>query len=179
MDKNINIFSNLMTFLIVAIIFLVALFVIFMITLKNYNVKSSKLKFYGLFLEMDNRGILAFSAISLNFIFLVWCTTTFTGLNYIYVLMTLTFMLFANLVNKNYKKLPRDLLFTLINCLCIYVVNLLYNYLVNEYTSIFLLILLGLLMLFVFLYYIYTLFKLLNEVVQKDKYLQKKDYKKV
>ncbi len=34
-------------------------------------------------------------------------------------------------------------------------------------------------MLFVFLYYIYTLFKLLNEVVQKDKYLQKKDYKKV
>ena len=35
MDKNINIFSNLMTFLIVAIIFLVALFVIFMITLKN------------------------------------------------------------------------------------------------------------------------------------------------
>lgn len=52
---------------------------------------------------MDNRGILAFSAISLNFIFLVWCTTTFTGLNYIYVLMTLTFMLFANLVNKNYK----------------------------------------------------------------------------
>ena len=48
MDKNINIFSNLMTFLIVAIIFLVALFVIFMITLKNYNVKSSKLKFYGL-----------------------------------------------------------------------------------------------------------------------------------
>ena len=128
---------------------------------------------------MDNRGILAFSAISLNFIFLVWCTTTFTGLNYIYVLMTLTFMLFANLVNRNYKKLPRDLLFTLINCLCIYVVNLLYNYLVNEYTSIFLLILLGLLMLFVFLYYIYTLFKLLNEVVQKDKYLQKKDYKKV
>lgn len=93
--------------------------------------------------------------------------------------MTLTFMLFANLVNRNYKKLPRDLLFTLINCLCIYVVNLLYNYLVNEYTSIFLLILLGLLMLFVFLYYIYTLFKLLNEVVQKDKYLQKKDYKKV
>ena len=128
---------------------------------------------------MDNRGILAFSAISLNFIFLVWCTTTFTGLNYIYVLMTLTFMVFANLVNRNYKKLPRDLLFTLINCLCIYVVNLLYNYLVNEYTSIFLLILLGLLMLFVFLYYIYTLFKLLNEVVQKDKYLQKKDYKKV
>ena len=114
MDKNINIFSNLMTFLIVAIIFLVALFVIFMITLKNYNVKSSKLKFYGLFLEMDNRGILAFSAISLNFIFLVWCTTTFTGLNYIYVLMTLTFMVFANLVNRNYKKLPRDLLFTLI-----------------------------------------------------------------
>ena len=30
-------------------------------TLKNYNVKTSKLKFYGLFLGMDNKSILAFN----------------------------------------------------------------------------------------------------------------------
>ena len=85
MDNNVEILSNIVSFLVVAIIFLLAIAIIFAFALKKYNVKSNKLKFYGLFLEMDNPSIIAFSAVSLNYIFLIWCTTTFSGLNYIYI----------------------------------------------------------------------------------------------
>ena len=71
------------------------------------------------------------------------------------------------------------MLFTLIDCLCIFVVSIVYNYLMNEYTSIFLLIVLGLLIIFVFLYFTYITFKLLNNIVLKQENLQKKNYKKV
>ena len=72
MDKSVEILSNIVSFLVVAIIFLMAIAIIFRLTLKHYNVKSNKLKFYGLFLEMDNSSIIAFSAVSLNYIFLIY-----------------------------------------------------------------------------------------------------------
>ena len=61
-DGNVDIIlSNIVSFLVVAIIILIAIAIIFRVTLKKYNVKSNKLKFYGLFLEMDNSSIVAFS----------------------------------------------------------------------------------------------------------------------
>ena len=63
------ILENIIYFLFVALIFMAVLSITFKITLKNYNVKTSKLKFYGLFLGMDNKSILAFSCITLNYIF--------------------------------------------------------------------------------------------------------------
>ena len=165
MDKNIDILGNIINFLIVALIFLGVLGLTFKITLKNYNVKTSKIKFYGLFLGMDNRSI--------------WCTATFTGINYIYIFITVLFMMLADIIMKDYKRIPIDLLFSVINILCIYVTSLLYNYLTNKYTSIFLLIILGLVIVFVFLYFTYITFKMLNNIVLKQENLQRKDYKKL
>lgn len=179
MDKNIDILGNIINFLIVALIFLGVLGLTFKITLKNYNVKTSKIKFYGLFLGMDNRSILAFSLVTLNYIFLIWCTATFTGVNYIYIFITVLFMMLADIIMKDYKRIPIDLLFSVINILCIYVTSLLYNYLTNKYTSIFLLIILGLVIVFVFLYFTYITFKMLNNIVLKQENLQRKDYKKL
>lgn len=173
------ILSNMIDFLIVAIIFLAVLAITFKITLKNYNVKTSKLKFYGLFLGMDNKSVLAFSCITLNYIFLIWCTATFSVINIIYILITTVFVLLSDILIKDYNRIHIDLLFTAINCLCIFVTSLVYNYLVNEYTSIFLLIVLGLLIIFVFLYFTYITFKLLNNIVLKQENLQKKKYKRV
>ena len=173
------IFGNIINFVLVAFIFLAILSITFKITLKNYNVKTSKLKFYGLFLGMDNKSVLAFSCITLNYIFLIWCTATFSGMNIIYILITTVFVLLSDLFIKDFKRIPIDLLFTAINCLCIYVISLIYNYLVNEYTSIFLLIVLGLVIVFVFLYFTYITFKLLNKIVLKQENLQKKNYKQL
>lgn len=173
------ILENIISFLFVALIFLGVLAVTFKITLKNYNVRTSKLKFYGLFLGMNNKSVLAFSAITLNYIFLIWCTATFSGMNIVYILITTFFVVLSDILIKDYNRISIDLLFTAINCLCIFVTSLVYNYLMDEYTSIFLLIVLGLLIIFVFLYFTYITFKLLNNIVLKQENLQKKNYKKV
>ena len=173
------ILSNIIDFLIVALVFIGVLFVTFTITLKNYNVRTSKLKFYGLFLGMDNKSILAFSCITLNYIFLIWCTATFSGMNVVYALITFIFVVLSDILIKDFKRLPIDLLFSAINCLCIFVTSIIYNYLTNEYTNIFLLIVLGLVIIFVFLYFTYITFKLLNNIVLKQENLQKKKYKRV
>jgi len=172
-----TIFGNIIDFLLVALIFLGVLWITFKVTLKNYDVKSSKIKFYGLFLGMNNSSILAFSCVTLNYIFLIWCTATFSGINVVYVAITTVLILFADILIKDYKRMPIDILFIIINCLCIFVASLIHDYLANEYTSIFLLIILGLVIVFVFLYFTYITFKLLNNIVLKQENLRRKNYK--
>ena len=179
MNESLDILGNIANFLLVGVIFIIALAIIFKITLKNYNVKTSKIKFYGLFLGMNNRSILAFSLITLNYIFLIWCTATFTGLNFYYIFITVFFMVSSDVIMKNYNRIPIDLVYSMINIASIYVTSLLYDYLINKYTTIFLLIILGLLVLFVFLYFTYITFKLLNNIVISEENLKKKNYKKV
>lgn len=171
--------GNVIDFLLVALIFILVLGITFKITLKNYNVRTSKLKFYGLFLGMDNKSILAFGCITLNYIFLIWCTATFSGMNIIYAIITFFFVIFADILVKDFRRIPVDLLFSTINCLCIFVTSLIYNYLTEEYTTIFLLIVLGLVIIFVFLYFTYITFKLLNNIVLKQENLKKKNYKRL
>ena len=179
MDNTMTILNNMINFLLVGIVFIIVLAITFSISLKNYNVKTSKIKFYGLFLGMDNRGILAFSLITLNYIFLIWCTSMFSGLNAYYVFATVVFMIGADIVIKDYDRITVDLVYSMINIACVFVTSLLYNYLVNRYHSILLLIVLGLLVLTVFLYFTYMTFKLLNNIVLKEENLKKKDYKKL
>ncbi len=179
MDISIDILGNMVNFLLVAIIFLAVLAITFKITLKNYNVKSSKIKFYGLFLGMDNRSILAFSLITLNYIFLIWCTATFSGINIVYFAVMVIFMVGSSVALKDYKRIPIDMLFCMINALSIYVTSMIYDYLTNQYTTVFLLIILGLVIIFIFLYFTYITFKYLNNIVLKQENLQKKNYKKL
>lgn len=174
-----TIFGNIIDFLVVGLIFVLVLYVTFKITLKKYSVKASKIKFYGLFLGMNNSSILAFSCITLNYIFLIWCTASFSKLNIIYVAIVTFLMLFTDILIKDYKRIFTDIGLIIINCLCIFVTSLIHDYLFNEYSSIFLLIVLGLVIIFVFLYFTYITFKLLNNIVLKQENLQRKNYKKL
>lgn len=179
MDKNIDILGNIVNFLLVALIFLGVLAITFKITLKNYNVKTSKIKFYGLFLGMNNRSILAFSFITLNYIFMIWATATFSGINYIYIAIMAIFILGSDIIMKMYKRIPLSIVFLGINSLCIYVSSLIYNYLTDKYTTIFLLIILGLVIIFIFLYFTYITFKYLNNIIINQENLKKKNYKQL
>ena len=67
----------------------------------------------------------------------------------------------------------------MINIGSIFVTSLLYDYLMNAYNSVYLLIILGLVAVFVFLYFTYMTFKLLNNIVLKEENLKKKNYKKI
>lgn len=179
MDNSTSILSNMVNFLLVGIVFVIVLAITFKVSLKNYNVKTSKIKFYGLFLGMDNRSVLAFSLITLNYIFLIWCTATFSGLNIYYVFITVFLMLFADIIVKNYNQITLDLLYSMANIGCIFVTSMLQDYLVNKYNSVLLLIILGLLCILVFLYFTYMTFRLLNNIVIKEENLAKKNYKKL
>ena len=179
MDKNIDIMGNIVNYLIATLIFIGALAIFFKLTLKKYNVNTSKIKFYGLFLGMDNRSILAFSLITLNYIFLIFATASFSGMNYIYLFIMIFFMIGSDLIMKMYKRIPVDLLFCGINSLCIYVSSLIYHYLTTKYKSFLLLVVLGLVIIFIFLYFTYITFKLLNNIIISQKDLKKKKYKKL
>ena len=179
MEENLEIIGDIVNFLVVALIFLIVLAITFKITLKNYNIKTNKIKFYGLFLGMNNRSILAFSMITLNYIFLVWCVATFSKLNIYYIFITVFFMIMSDIVIKNYNRIFIDLIYGMINILCIFVTSMLYDYMMNTYQSIYILIILGLVTIFVFLYFTYMTFKNLNNIVIKEDVLKKKDYKKL
>ena len=179
MEKYLPVLGEIVSFLAVAIIFLIVLAITFKITLKNYDVKTSKIRFYGLFLGMDNRNILAFSMITLNYIFLIWCVATFSGLNIYYIFITVILLVGSDFVVKDYNKVFVDLIYSMLNLGAIFVTSTLYNYLVNTNTTIYVLIVLGLVTIFVFLYFTYITFKNLNNIVLKEENLQKKEYKKL
>ena len=179
MEKYLPVLGETDSFLAVAIIFLIVLAITFKITLKNYDVKTSKIRFYGLFLGMDNRNILAFSMITLNYIFLIWCVATFSGLNIYYIFITVILLVGSDIVIKDYNKVFVDLIYSMLNLGAIFVTSTLYNYLINTNTTIYVLIVLGLVTIFVFLYFTYITFKNLNNIVLKEENLQKKEYKKL
>lgn len=180
MEKYMNIIYGISNFAMVGIIFLVVLAVFIKLTLKKYQVNSSKIKFYGLFLGMDNKSVLAFSLVSVAYIFLVWCIATFQEMNPIYFVIVLVLILLSDILTKNYEKIPDNLFFVGLSSLGIVAINMLYTYSTHEYANIFTMIILGLLILFVFLYFTYYLFKLLNDIVVKQEHLKKKkDYKKL
>ena len=128
---------------------------------------------------MDNRNILAFSMITLNYIFLIWCVATFSGLNIYYIFITVILLVGSDIVIKDYNKVFVDLIYSMLNLGAIFVTSTLYNYLINTNTTIYVLIVLGLVTIFVFLYFTYITFKNLNNIVLKEENLQKKEYKKL
>ena len=177
MEKYVNTIGNLALFLVVAIIFLVILAIIFAIFLKNFKVDENKIKLYGLFLNMDNRSLIAFSALSINYLFLVWCMVCFDNINVIYVFFTYALVMISDIVRQNFPGIFINMIYSGINCLAIWVVHLIYTYLTTETNSLVLIILLVFTLILIFLYYTYNLFRGLNDVVIKNKYLEKKKYK--
>lgn len=175
--SNSEIISGLINFTIVAIIFLVVIFISFKIFCKNFKFDSKKIEIYGLLLNLNTTSLFSISCITINYIFLVWCTIGFNGLNIIYIAFTLMLSLLSDIINDNFKKIPITLLFTAANCAAIQITYMIYNYLTKEYFSYILLLVLILLILFVFLYYTYNLFREINNIVIKNKYLKKKNYK--
>ena len=68
------------------------------------------------------------------------------------------------------------MLLTLINCAGIHLVSLIYDYVTNEAFSYILTIVLALVVIFIFLYFTYNLFRQINNIVIKHKYLKNKKY---
>lgn len=175
--ENIEIVNGLVNFSVVAIIFLVAIAILFSIFCKKFKFNEKNIELYGLFLNLDTPSLISIAALTVNYLFLVWCTISFNGLNVIYVAFIVILVLISDIASDNFKKLPISLLLAVVDCTAIHIIYLIYNYLTKETFSYILLLILFLVILFVFLYYTYNLFRTINNIVIKHKYLKDKKYK--
>lgn len=175
--KTEEILSELINFFLVAFLFLIGIAIIFKIFCRSFKFNKKNVELYGLLLNLDTPSLFSMAAITINYLFLVWCTISFRGLNIIYVAVTLILVLISEAVIDNFKGLPVSLGLSIINCGAIQVIYLIYKYLTEEYFSYLLMLVLALVILFVFLYYTYNLFRGINNVVVRNKYLKTKNYK--
>ena len=176
--NNGEILDDLMGFFSVAIIFLVVIALVFAVFCKKFKFNNKNIELYGLLLNLNTTSLISISATTINYLFLVWWTISFKGVQVVYIAITLILVLISEAVIDNFKGLPLSIGLTFINCVAIQVIYLLYCYLVQENFSYILLIVLFLLILFVFLYYTYNLFREINNIVVKHKYLKvKKQYR--
>lgn len=176
MDKEI--IKGLVNFTAVSIVFLVVLIIIFSIFVKKFKFNKKNIEIYGLFLNLDTVSLISISALTINYLFLVWCTLSFRGLNIIYASVTIVLVFLSDAVSDNFTNLPKSLGLTAVNCAIIQITHLIYNHLINEKFSYPLAIILGLIVLFVFLYYTYNLLRQINNIAVKQKYVKEKKYKK-
>lgn len=173
---NEEIITDLIYFFIVAVIFLVAIAVIFKIFCKKFKFDDRNVEIYGLLLNLNTTSLISIATITINYLFLVWWMITFKGLNVVYVAITLVLVLISEAVIDNFKGLPLSMLLSGINCGAIHIIYLIHQYVTLEEFSYLLLVVLGLVVLFVFLYFTYNLFRQINNIVIKHKYLKNKKY---
>lgn len=170
-----NILNTLLSFLLVGIIFMIILAITFKILLKKYSVDNSKIKFYGLFLGMNNRQILSFSMISLNYIYLVYLLITFNGINIIYGLFSCLLVLTSDILIKNFPKGILNVLYEIISLFMVFLSKLLYDFIIEQSSTLIIICLVFLIILSILLYS-YVLFKSLNNVIIKDKNIKEEKY---
>ena len=171
-----NVMDGIINFLMVSFVFIVLIGISLALVCKNFKLKDENIKIYGLLLNLDNVSLLSISALTINYFFILWCLISFSGVNVIYIAITMILTLFSEAVLDNFKKLPISLILCLINCLFVHAVYLLYNYVINENFTLMLLIFLFLFILFVFLYNMYNFVRSINNIVTRNKRI-KKNYK--
>ena len=171
-----EIITDLIYFFVVAIIFLVVIAVCFRIFCKHFKFNDKNVEIYGLLLNLNTTSLISIATITINYLFLVWWMISFTGVNVIYIAITLVLVLLSEAVIDNFRGLPLSMLLSAVNCCAIHIIYLIYNYIKFEYFSYLLLVVMVLVVLFVFLYFTYNLFRQINNIVIKHKYLKNKKY---
>lgn len=173
---NEEIITDLIYFFVVAIIFLMVVAISFRMFCKNFKFNDKNVEIYGLLLNLGPTSLISIATITINYLFLVWWMFGFNGINVIYIAITLMLVLISEAVIDNFKGLWLSLFLSIINCAAIQVTYLIYQYVTVEDFSYLLLIVLGLVILFAFLYFTYNLFRQINNIVVKHKYLKNKKY---
>lgn len=177
--SNTEIMSGLVNYVIVAAVLLVSLAICLNLFCRKFKLSDNRIKLYGLFLNLDPKSLIAISSLIINFTFLVWWTLSFCGLNIVYIAFSLILMLVADIVLDNPKGAFVSIILEVINCVLIQVSYLLYTYLKTVSVNYILTVVLILLIIFSFLYYAFNLFRMINNIVVKNKHIKRKNKYKV
>lgn len=164
--------ENILYLAFVGLIVLITLYVILKILIKKFNPQESKVNIYGILQGMKNTEIISLSCSIVSYIFLLYMMVSFINIDLYIIIITLLLTLVSGLLIKN-RKTMINLLLDLISLGGIKLVYLIHDYLINEYYSVWMLLLLVFLMIFLLLYLSYTLLKNMKYVVLKNKYVRK------
>ena len=169
--------NELYYFVFSAVLFLIIIAIVFAIFCKKFKLNKKNIELYGILLNLNTMSLVSISSMTIYYLFSIFCMISFHGMNLIYVSIILILVLISEVVIDNFEKLPISITLALANCAVIHIIYLIYDYVTQENFSYLLLMILFLIILFVFLYNTYNLLKNINNIIIKNKYLKKKNYK--
>ena len=114
--ENQDIQSELIYFFFVSFLFLFVVGIIFRIFSKKFKFNKGNIELYGLLMNMNNMSLISISTITIQYLFVVFCTISFHGMNIIYLSIILILVLLSEVVIDNFKGLPISIMIALINC---------------------------------------------------------------
>ena len=164
--------ENVFYFAFVGLIVVISISFILKVFIKKFDPEQSKVRLYGILKGMTNKEIISISSSIINYIFVLYLMISFIDLD-IYIVIIVSFLtLLSGILIKN-KKVFINLLLNLVSLGGLKVVYLIHDYIINDYMSIWMLLLLVFVMIFLFLYLSYTLLKDLKSVIISNKYIRR------
>lgn len=168
--------NDIFYFAFAALIVVIAIYIILKVLIKKFNPEKSQVRIYGILQGISTFEIISISSAIISYVFMIYLMVSFVDVTIDIVIIVTFLSLLGDILIKN-KKILINLFLTLISLAGIKIIYLIHDYLSAEYMSVWMLLLLVFVMLFVFLYLSYTLLKNLNSVVIANKYIRKGDKK--
>ncbi len=168
-----SLFNIIFKFLVFFVIFIFIGYIVSLILLRKEKNKkklsNTKIKIYGLFLQLNNKSIFALSVVLLKYILIIYLLFNRTDLNIIHLYILLLFSIIYIIIEKGIKTIISEL----VSSVALYY-SLFFSKLLTGYTNEIRLewyVILGntLLILFIFMYSTYFLVKNVDEIVSKNR----------
>ena len=168
-------FENYILYLIGFPIYLIFLFFFFFIGKRKIN-NNNGITFYGMFMGLSNRNILALSFLFFYY-YLVIVSIFVNSFSYINLIMLFVPIVLFHLINFSIIRLVIDIIQTAFIILLLYSKIIFYNYIIDIGNYWYVIVLYVLLCLFVFIYTTYIFVKRFKMVISHNKYIDNKKKK--
>lgn len=164
---------NFFDFILVFTLVILVMEVVFGIVIKKFEFKEDKIGFYGIFMQLDNRGIIALSAATTKYIFILWSLLGSVEITIAHLIFLLIISTVYNLSLLNVKGLFLDVINSAIIYSYFLCCNLINNYLVEVRSEWYVVLILVLSIIFVAIYSSYFILKNISDVVGNNVYIRR------
>lgn len=166
-------------FILVFTLVILAMEVVFNIMMKKFEFKEDKIGFYGIFMHLDTKGVIALSAATIKYIFILWSLLGGVEITIAHLIFLLIISTVYNLSLLNIKGLFLDIVNSVVIYFYFLCCNLLNNYLAEVRSEWYIIMILILSVIFVAIYSSYFILKNINDVVGKNEYVRRVKNEKI
>ena len=168
-------------FILIALVFIIIFSTILYISCrkpKSNNIKRGKMRIYGMLMNMSNKHLMAMSISLVNYLFLTYGLVFYQELNIGFILITLSLSILISFFVYKTSNLIFNIINSLISCLVIYICNLVYaKYILINSNG--LGILLVLITVLSFIYFTYSEFISIHNIVKCHNVIRRKNNEKI